>query len=232
MNLPAYPDFAAEPAPAPVPVPRGLTHRRAAAGHPRKPHSALPDGRPLLLTMSRKCLFVQLTQSLVPSTPEEGMLLLYLCSPEFDPEQVWQAPEPSDKEGEEDLARTQPNVYTAIRQAADVWADETLDPDDMLALWDLARMLWHGKNATATVVIKDAAAAAGEKKSPEESSLTGRSNTSASSPEETPPNETTSCTISISGTPMPASTPGAASRESPSSPPPSEPADSNPPASA
>ncbi len=210
-----WPSLPAEPETAPS-APRGLTHR-----HPSVPPSlrptghSLPDGRPLLLTMSRKCLFVKLTQRLSVAQPEDAMLLLYLCSPDFDPDTVWQTPTPSDDGQETPLQKEEPDLFTAIRITAQHWAD-AFDHLLMETLWDLANALWKGQHATATTVIDDGTAA--QKKRPAASSPTGPSNTSGSSPEATSAGAVISSTIFPSAMPMPPSTRGTSSKASPPSP--------------
>lgn len=210
-----WPEIPADEAPAAAPQPRGFTHRRPPVSPSLRPGHNLPDGRPLLLTMSRKCLFVRLTQKLSVAQPEDAMLLLYLCSPDFDPDTVWQTPEPNGEDTETPLSTEAPDIFTALRLTAQHWS-ESLDHTQMIPLWDLAIALWNGQHATATTVIADGEA--GEKKSPPASSPTGLNNTSGFSPAGTSLADTTFSTGSPSATPTPASTRGTSSKASPASP--------------
>lgn len=220
MNLPTWPTAATATVPP-------SASPSAPAWLPADTGFALPDGTPLLLTISRKSLYVQLTQSVTVAMPDEAILLLYLCTPGFDPAAIWRTPAPSDDTPDPDMRETQPDRFTAIRTAAEAWADRTFHHTQLMPLWELALALWNDSHSTATVPMEtDTTADAGEKKSMPAPSPTGASNTSASSPEETSSTAPGSSTPSPSATPTPPSTPGPSSQDSPSSPPPS-----NPPAS-
>lgn len=226
MNLPSFPDL---PAAAPPPVATSFPSASAPSAPSAVSSSrfSLPDGTPLLLTMSRKFRYFSLTGFYGIATPEDAFILLYLCSPQFDPRERWTAPAPVEEGTPDDgLRRTDPDYFTALRVRIEDWAD-TFPHLQLDALYLLALSLWTDSDVTAAIPVPGSETP--EKKSPE-SPPTGPPSTAASSPEATSPGTTPSSTPSPSVTSMPPSTPGAANRDSSSSPPPSGPPASPPPA--
>ena len=169
----------------------------------------LSDGTPLTLTWSRKSMYVSLTQRAGVSDPEEAGLLLYLCSPQYDPRSRWRVPAPSETGEDPDLAETAPDIYAAVRVAADEWADQHLSHTDYIGLTVLAQAIWHDAHETMVTAATEA-----PQKKTEESIPTGPSPSAAPSPEETSPSTTTSSTFSPLATPTPPSTQHGATSES------------------
>lgn len=169
----------------------------------------LSDGTPLTLTWSRKSMYVSLTQRAGVSDPEEAGLLLYLCSPQYDPRSRWRVPAPSETGEDPDLAETAPDLYAAVRVAADEWADQHLTHTDYIGLTVLAQAIWHDAHETMVT-----AATETPQKKTQENTPTGPSPSAAPSPEETSPSTTTSSTSSQPETPTPLSTPHGATSES------------------
>jgi hypothetical protein len=169
----------------------------------------LADGTPLTLTWSRKSMYVSLTQRAGVSDPEEAGLLLYLCSPQYDPRSRWRVPAPSETGEDPDLAETSPDLYAAVRVAADEWADQHLTHTDYIGLTVLAQAIWHDAHETMVT-----AATETPQKKTGESIPTGPSPSPELSPEETLPSTTTSCTDSPPATPTQPSTPHGVTSES------------------
>jgi hypothetical protein len=169
----------------------------------------LADGTPLTLTWSRKSMYVSLTQRAGVSDPEEAGLLLYLCSPQYDPRSRWRVPAPSETGEDPDLAETSPDLYAAVRVAADEWADQHLTHTDYIGLTVLAQAIWHDAHETMVT-----AATETPQKKTGESIPTGPSVSAAPSPGETLHSTTTSCTDSPPETLTPPSTPHGATLES------------------
>jgi hypothetical protein len=154
---------------APVPLPPAEN----AAPRPADP-LFLPDGTPLLLTLSRKIWLCRLFGRdeddawAGPDRPHEDQAVLFMAA---NPPAVWLAP------GREDDGQVRPLVHRprALQEAMDLWTDEKLSDFSIAELKDLAAALWDGEHATQIVVLskkKEArmtAAAA--------SRLTGASNT-------------------------------------------------------
>lgn len=149
----------------------------------------LADGTPLTLTWSRKSMYVSLTQRAGVSDPEEAGLLLYLCSPQYDPRSRWKVPAPSETGEDPDLQETAPALFSAVRIAADEWADEHLPHADWINLTVLAQSIWMDAHETMVVPATEQ-----PQKKTEESIPTGPSASAALSPEGTSPSTTTSCT--------------------------------------
>ena len=125
---------------------------------PAEPQPAAPaarfflsDGTPLTLTWSRKSMYVSLTQRAGVSDPEEAGLLLYLCSPQYDPRSRWRVPAPSETGEDPDLSETAPALFAAVRLAADEWADEHLPHADWINLTVLAQSIWMDAHETMVV---------------------------------------------------------------------------------
>ena len=169
----------------------------------------LADGTPLTLTWSRKSMYVSLTQRAGVSDPEEAGLLLYLCSPQYDPRSRWRVPAPSETGEDPDLAETAPDLYAAVRVAADEWADQHLTHTDYIGLTVLAQAIWHDAHETMVTAATEA-----PQKKTEESTPTGPSVSPEPSPEETSPSTTTSSTPCPPETPTPPSTQHGATSES------------------
>ena len=169
----------------------------------------LADGTPLTLTWSRKSMYVSLTQRAGVSDPEEAGLLLYLCSPQYDPRSRWRVPAPSETGEDPDLAETAPDLYAAVRLAADEWADQHLTHTDYIGLTVLAQAIWHDAHETMVT-----AATETPQKKTEESIPTGPSVSAAPSPEETSPSMTSFSTTYLPETPTPPSTPHGVTSES------------------
>lgn len=154
-------------------------------------------------------MYVSLTQRAGVNDPEEAGLLLYLCSPDYDPRRRWRVPAPSETGEDPDLAETAPDLYAAVRADADAWADQNLNHTEFIALTVLAQAIWFDAHETMVTV-----AAETTQKKTEESIHTGPSPTVEPSPEETS-HSTTTCSIdSPAETPMPPSTQPGASMES------------------
>lgn len=162
---------------------------------------SLADGTPLTLTWSRKSMYVSLTQRAGVSDPEEAGLLLYLCSPQYDPRSRWRVPAPSETGEDPDLAETAPDLYAAVRVAADEWADQHLTHTDYIGLTVLAQAIWHDAHETMVT-----AATETPQKKTGENTPTGPSPSAAPSPEGTLPSTTTSSTSSQPETHTPPST--------------------------
>lgn len=169
----------------------------------------LTDGTPLTLTWSRKSMYVSLTQRAGVSDPEEAGLLLYLCSPQYDPRSRWKVPAPSETGEDPDLAETAPDLYAAVRMAADEWADQHLTHTDYIGLTVLAQAIWHDAHETMVTAATEA-----PQKKTGENTHTGPSPSPEPSPEETSPSTITSSTSSPPETPTPPSTPHGATSES------------------
>lgn len=213
-----WPDFDDAP-PAPVSggsVPR--TRRPAYPGErPAAPaplpagRFALPDGTPLLLTMTRKSHFVQLTGNYGVGSPDEALLLLFLCSPEYDTRRRWVTPAPAD-EPEPRMVETAPGYFTRVRLEAEAWAEQW-PHTGMVEMVNLAVRLWEDQHETAVQPLKPA-----EKKTTPDACPTGQSPTSGCSAGGIWGEETGCSTSALSGTFTAGSTLGASERESPSSP--------------
>jgi hypothetical protein len=169
----------------------------------------LADGTPLTLTWSRKSMYVSLTQRAGVSDPEEAGLLLYLCSPQYDPRSRWRVPAPSETGEDPDLAETSPDLYAAVRVAADEWADQHLTHTDYIGLTVLAQAIWHDAHETMVT----AATETPQKKTGENTPI-GPSVFAAPSPEETSPSTILSCTPCPPATLTPPSMPHGATSES------------------
>jgi hypothetical protein len=169
----------------------------------------LSDRTPLNLTWSRKSMYVSLTQRAGVSDPEEAGLLLYLCSPQYDPRSRWRVPAPSETGEDPDLAETAPDLYAAVRMAADEWADQHLTHTDYIGLTVLAQAIWHDAHETMVT-----AATETPQKKTEENIPIGPSVSAAQSQGETSPSTTTPCTSCQPETPTPPSTPHGATSES------------------
>jgi hypothetical protein len=169
----------------------------------------LADGTPLTLTWSRKSMYVSLTQRAGVSDPEDAGLLLYLCSPQYDPRSRWRVPAPSETGEDPDLAESAPDLYAAVRVAADEWADQHLTHTDYIGLTVLAQAIWHDAHETMVT-----AATETPQKKTGESTPTGPSHSVALSPEETLHSTILSCTDSPPATLTPPSTPHGATSES------------------
>jgi len=169
----------------------------------------LSDGTPLILTWSRKSMYVSLTQRAGVSDPEEAGLLLYLCSPQYDPRSRWRVPAPSETGEDPDLQAESPDLYAAVRIAADEWADQHLTHTDYIGLTVLAQAIWHDAHETMVTAATEA-----PQKKTEESTRTGPSPSPEPSPEGTSPSTITSCTSSQPETPTPHCTPPGVTSES------------------
>ena len=169
----------------------------------------LADGTPLVLTWSRKSMYVSLTQRAGVSDPEEAGLLLYLCSPQYDPRSRWRVPAPSETGEDPDLAETAPALFSAVRVAADEWADEHLPHADWIKLTVLAQSIWMDAHETMVVP-----AAEQPQKKTGENIPTGQSPLLEPSPVETSACGTTSCTLCPPETPTPPCTPHGVTSES------------------
>jgi hypothetical protein len=190
MNWPSPPQPTVPEAPAPE-------------AHPARFH--LPNGTPLVLTWSRKSMYVSLTQRAGVNDPEEAGLLLYLCSPDYDPRKRWRVPAPSETGEDPDLSETAPDLYAAVREDADAWADRNLNHTDFIGLTVLAQAIWFDAHETMVTV-----AAETTQKKTEENIPTGPSVSAEPSPEETSPSTTTSSTDFPAGThTQPCTQPGA-----------------------
>ena len=172
-------------------------------------HFHLPDGTPLILKWSIKSMYVSLTQRAGVSDPEEAGLLLYLCSPQYDSRARWSVPAPSETGEDPDLQETAPDLYAAIRLAADEWADQHLNHTDYIGLTVLAQAIWHDAHETMVTAATEA-----PQKKTEESTPTGPSVSAEPSPEETLHSTILSCTDSPPATLTPPSTPHGATSES------------------
>lgn len=175
---------------------------------PSEPQPAAPaarfflsDGTPLTLTWSRKSMYVSLTQRAGVSDPEEAGLLLYLCSPQYDPRSRWRVPAPSETGEDPDLAETAPALFAAVRLAADEWADEHLPHADWINLTVLAQSIWMDAHETMVVTATEQ-----PQKKTGENIPTGQSPSPEPSPAGTSPCGTTSCTPCQPATPTPPST--------------------------
>ena len=169
----------------------------------------LSDGTPLTLTWSRKSMYVSLTQRAGVSDPEEAGLLLYLCSPQYDPRSRWRVPAPSETGEDPDLQEESPDLYAAVRVAADEWADQHLTHTDYIGLTVLAQAIWHDAHETMVTAATEA-----PQKKTEESTPTGPSVFAEPSPEGTSPSTTTSSTPYPPETPTPPCTPHGVTSES------------------
>ena len=176
---------------------------------PAEPQPAAPaarfflsDGTPLTLTWSRKSMYVSLTQRAGVSDPEEAGLLLYLCSPQYDPRSRWRVPAPSETGEDPDLQETAPALFAAVRLAADEWADEHLPHADWINLTVLAQSIWMDAHETMVVPATEQ-----PQKKTGENTHTGPSPSPEPSPEETSPSTTTSSTSSPPATLTPLCTP-------------------------
>lgn len=154
-------------------------------------------------------MYVSLTQRAGVNDPEEAGLLLYLCSPDYDPRRRWRVPAPSETGEDPDLAETAPDLYAAVREDADAWADRNLSHTEFIGLTVLAQAIWYDAHETMVTV-----AAETTQKKTEESIPTGPSPTAAPSPEATSHSQTTSSTGCPAETPMPPCTQLGASTES------------------
>ena len=188
----------------PTPSPSDVV---ASPAYPARFH--LADGTPLVLTWSRKSMYVSLTQRAGVSDPEEAGLLLYLCSPQYDPRSRWRVPAPSETGEDPDLAETSPDLYAAVRAAADEWADQHLTHTDYIGLTVLAQAIWHDAHETMVT-----AATETPQKKTGESTPTGPSPSVEPSPEGTLHYATSLSTSSPPETPTPLSTPHGATSES------------------
>lgn len=174
----------------------------------------LPDGTPLLMTISRKVVLASLFDypeldesgeptGLVipwkgPSNPMEDLIVLFLCANGPD---VWMAPVLC----EDGLTRMLYQVNSAFMAAACRWADGTcLGEMTAPELYPVVRDLWHGAHANfVTPLAEKKTEAAGQPGS----LPTGPINTPPSSPEATAAGSDTSCTSSPSTMPTGKSTP-------------------------
>jgi hypothetical protein len=143
------------------------------------------------------------------SDPEEAGLLLYLCSPQYDPRSRWRVPAPSETGEDPDLAETAPDLYAAVRVAADEWADQHLTHTDYIGLTVLAQAIWHDAHETMVT-----AATETPQKKTGESIPTGPSVSAAPSPEETSPSTIGLSTFSPPEMLMQPSTPHGVTSES------------------
>lgn len=154
-------------------------------------------------------MYVSLTQRAGVSDPEEAGLLLYLCSPQYDPRSRWRVPAPSETGEDPDLAETAPDLYAAVRLAADEWADQHLSHTDCIPLTVLAQAIWYDAHETMVSL-----AAETPQKKTQENTPTGPSPSAAPSPEETSPSTTSFSTTYLPETPTPPSTPHGVTSES------------------
>lgn len=154
-------------------------------------------------------MYVSLTQRAGVNDPEEAGLLLYLCSPDYDPRKRWKVPAPSETGEDPDLAETAPDLYAAVREDADAWADRNLKHTDFIGLTVLAQAIWFDAHETMVTVAAETA-----QKKTEESTPTGPSASAEPSPEGISLSTTTSSTDCPAGTPMQPSMPHGASTES------------------
>jgi hypothetical protein len=124
MKLPAFSPLPDEPAAPPgVPAAQSKTRRYV-----------LPDGVTLQCSTTRRCRYSSLTAMVDVTTPEEAMVLLYLCSPEYDPRARWQPAETGDGEAEA------LNEFLTIRQRVEEWADR-YDPKHLAGFFLMARAI-------------------------------------------------------------------------------------------
>ena len=152
-------------------------------------------------------MYVSLTQRAGVNDPEEAGLLLYLCSPAYDPRKRWRVPAPSETGEDPDLAETAPDIYAAVRADADAWADENLNHTEFIGLTVLAQAIWYDAHETMVTV---AAETAQKKTEEEENTPTGPHPTAVPSPEATSHSQTTSSTGCPAETPtLPCTQPGA-----------------------
>jgi len=170
---------------------------------------SLADGTPLTLTWSRKSMYVSLTQRAGVSDPEEAGLLLYLCSPQYDPRSRWRVPAPSETGEDPDLSETAPSLFAAVRVAADEWADQHLSHTEYLDLTRLAQSIWYDAHETMVTTATET-----PQKKTEESIHTGPSPSVEPSPEGTLHYATSSSTSSQPETHTPPSTPHGATSAS------------------
>lgn len=191
----------------------------AGAPPPADPHY-LPDGAPLLLTLSRKMYMGRLFGDDAdtyagPANPTQDLTLLFLCA---HPREVWMAPGRETAGGAVlPLIQRQNDFQRAI----DHFADTALGHLSIAEMSALAISLWRAEHATHAIPKKKIAPPESPSPTTKQtpSSPTGPSNTSTSSPPETPGVGTTSSTSSPSEPSTAACTAISTITASPASPP-------------